>query len=313
MSSKLQQPVARNLVFAFMAVPGMSEAEAVTLADSIRTFAGKLSQNPIWVLVPKMDKALDKKTIKALRALDAQIISFDIEPAALEFPLAAKAFAAAEAESQAQGYARILTWMDTDVLVFNPPTPLLLEQGMALGYRPVDHTLIGSLYDKPLDAFWSLIYAECRVPEEKIFPMLTSVDRNRLRPYFNAGILVVRPEYRVLRTWRDNFQRLYRDARFETFYEEHVLYRIFMHQAVLSGTILSLLDASELQLLPHRINYPLNLHHEYPEGSRPDYINTLISCRYDTLFQDEKWPQVFQIQEPVKSWLQLQPVITKNI
>ena len=70
---------------------------------------------------------------------------------------------------------------------------LLLSPDEALGYRPVDHTMIGSPFDEPLDPFWSLIYEHCSVPAERVFPMTASGDHRVLRPYFNAGMQVVDP------------------------------------------------------------------------------------------------------------------------
>ena len=134
-----------------------------------------------------------------------------------EFPFAVKVFAAAAAESLARGQADYLAWMDSDSIVVSEPKALLLSDGKDLGYRPVDHTLIGSPYDAPIDRFWESIYRHCGVPESRgfPFPMVTSVDERRIRPYFNAGLLVVRPERGLLQSWRERFHRLYGEACFE--------------------------------------------------------------------------------------------------
>ncbi|MBN1286341.1 MAG: hypothetical protein JXB47_13165 [Anaerolineae bacterium] len=293
-----------NLIFAFLAAPGEMESQALMLAESIRTFAGEFADNPIWVLTPQAE---DLSTGEALSALGVRRVPFDIDPAAQGFPFAAKVFASAAAEARAQaqseGRADLLAWMDTGALVVGEPRALLLEEGKALGYRPVDHILIGPPYDAPLDPFWELIYRRCGVPEGRAFPMTASADQNRMRPYFNAGLLVVRPAHGLMQRWRDDFRRLFRAAEFEAFYAQNVLYRIFVHQAVLAGTLLASLDKAAMQELPHLVNYPLHMHAEYPPDLRPASVNELISFRYEEFFKDPNWAGVCPAQEPLASWL----------
>ena len=296
-------PVPKGLIFAFMAAPGRSESQALVLADSVRTFAGEFSNSPIWILIPETEESISEKTREELASLNARLVPFGIDPAAREFPFAAKVFASAAAESLARGQTDLLVWMDSGSIVINAPKGLLLENGKNLGYRPVDHTLIGSPYDEPIDSFWELIYRKCHVPQDRLFPMTAVVDENRIRPYFNAGLLVVRPERGLLQLWRDNFDRLYREACFEELYQREVLYKIFIHQAVLAGTILASTGQQELQELGHLINYPLHMHAEYPAGRRPAYMDELVTCRYEAFFQKPDWRKTIAIKEPLKGWL----------
>ena len=113
--------------------------------------------------------------------------------------------------------------------------------------------------------------------------MTASVDHRVLRPYFNAGMLVVDPWRRLMRRWRDDFDQIYRLPEFKAFYEQDRRYAIFMHQAVLAGTILSMLRPAELAELPHLVNYPLHMHRDYPAALRPVRLNDVISVRYEEL------------------------------
>ena len=193
--------------------------------------------------------------------------------------------------------------MDRDSIVLQEPRELHLPQDKVLGYRPVDHTLIGSPYDSPVDDFWSLVYRLCDVPADRLFPMMASVDEKVIRPYFNAGMLVVRPERKLLRSWAENFARFYLAPPFEPFYKQDILYRIFIHQAILTGTILSRLKQGELHQLPHLINYPLHMHSSYPADRRPARMNDLVTCRCDTFFHDRSFETDIAIDEPLKGWL----------
>ena len=290
-------------IFACLAPPGDGAREALLLARSIRHFAGNRAGNPIWVLIPEAEDKLAPHIEADFRSLHVRLIPFALGEDAHTFPFAAKTLAAAEAEALAEDQAPLLVWMDRDSIILQEPGALRLPQDRVLGYRPVDHTLIGSLYDSPVDDFWQLVYSLCGVPAERLFPMIASVDEKRIRPYFNAGMLVVRPERHLLRSWAGNFERLFLAPEFEPFYQQDILYRIFMHQAILAGTILSACDQDELYQLSHLINYPLHMHRSYPPDRRPARMNDLISCRTDTLFQDPAWDADVVIDEPLKGWL----------
>jgi len=124
-----------------------------------------------------------------------------------------------------------------------------------------------------------------------------------IRPYFNAGMVVVRPKQKILRTWSDNFRRLYTQPAFSPFYEQNILYRLFIHQAILTGTVLTISNDQERQLLPHLVNYPLHMHATYPPDLRAARLNDVISFRHDTLGDEPHWERLIAIDEPLQSWL----------
>jgi len=295
----MQQP----LVFASLAAPGATERAAFMLVESIRAFGGAYSNSPVLILYPRVGPGLSHATQARFTDLGAETISFDIPLERLTFPFASKVYGAGAAEEAAISRGALLCWMDPDSLVLREPGALILEPAAALGYRPVDKVLIGSPYEAPLDDFWMQIYSECGVHEHSVFPMAASVDDVVLRPYFNAGMLVVRPERGLLGSWGVQFKRLHGLAKFEPFYQAQELYRLFMHQAVLAGTILASLGRHEIQELPYTVNYPLHLHPDYPATRRPHTISEIITCRYDTAFDADDWRSL-PIEEPLRAWLE---------
>lgn len=170
--------------------------------------------------------------------------------------------------------------------------------------------LLGSALDEPIDDFWQLIYVNCRVDLQRVFPMQTVVDEQAIRAYFNAGLLVVRPERGLLRGWQANFERLSRLPVFEAYYRQSELYEIFMHQAVLAGTLLSSLRPDEFQQLPLEVNYPLHLHSRMPEKRRPSSLSQLITARYEEYsetFSDACLRELLDTDMAINNWLQSQP------
>lgn len=293
-----------EVVFATRAAAGATQQEALLLVRSIRQCGGAFAQNRVIIAVP--DSApLAEVVLSQLTALNAEILPFSVSTDVLQFPFGTKVMAAAAVEHSISDTADVLlVWMDSDCLVIQSPDIFLLDQPFDLAYRPVDHTLIGSRYDQPVDDFWRLIYTHFELDSTTLRPMITSVDQLTIRPYFNAGLLVIRPDKCVLRQWADAFLSLYADSRFIPFYETNDLYRIFMHQAVLSGVILSMIPVNAMRLLPHTVHYPLHMHTQYPAPQRVEYLNELITCRLDTFFNDANWRTVISIKQPLSGWLE---------
>ena len=285
--------------FAFACVSTGLDIEAQIFVASIRQFAGPLSKSPIWMFIPKSKEKIPQHLNKRFSSLNVDIIPVSVKPDYRKFPFATYVSVTATAELFARDRTKIFSWLLPDTLIINPPTHFLLPQNKTFGYRPVHHTLIGSIYNDPIDPFWDLIYNKLNVTENKVFPMKTHVDHNILRPYFNAGFLVVRPEAGLLESWWDSFKELYQDPSFNEFYQQDNRYSIFMHQAVLAGVILSTKEKGELQELPFTYNYPLHLYHESPAEYQPEKINDLVTARYEEI----EWLKKVPIQEPLKSWL----------
>ncbi|MFC1923200.1 hypothetical protein ACFLY4_07920 [Chloroflexota bacterium] len=292
-----------KMIFACFIAGQQDIPKAVILGESIRSFAGEFSASPIWLMVPQRSKKLSGNVRAKINALDIKLHLFELYPQEADFPFAGKVVASAAAESLALDQADQLVWMDTMSMVINPPKKLLLDQDTLLGCRSVDHILIGSPFEKPLDPFWESVYQSCGVTDNDIFPMITSKDRVKIRPYINAGMLVVRPEHKLLQHWRDNFLYIYQNSRYMDFYEQNHLFKIFIHQAVLSASVIASIDQIEIMELPDFVNYPLHMHAEYPIEHRPTSLNDLITLRYEQFFSKPNWQDIIQVEPPLKDRL----------
>jgi len=293
-----------KMIFGCFAPSRGDAARALLLAESMRTFAGQYSNLPFLLMRPVGGEQLTKTQYKSIELLDIELHSFELEPTAASFPFAGKVVASAAAEALSIERSSQLVWMDDATLVVNPVDQLLLMKGIRLGYRPVDHLLIGSAFDRPVDPFWAYIYQACGVTNEDIYPMVTSTDQVKMRPYINAGMLVVRPQDQMLQRWRDTFLDLYQDQRSLDFYEDQHLYRIFIHQAVLAGCAIAGYQPSETVQLPPEVNYPLHMHTQFPSQLQPSTMNQLVSFRYEGYFSKPGWRQLLQVDPPLKGWLE---------
>jgi len=291
-----------KLIFAFMQAYGEDERGSLLLARSLRKFGGKLAYHPLWLMMPEKLEQVSVSVFRALEELGVQVHRFEVPEEALQFPFGGKVYAAAAAEELASGQADVLAWMDSDTVFAGEPSEFVLKENISLGYRPVMLKNISSLYDEPLNAFWSFMFERCGTPTDRIFPMITTVDGVRIRPQFNAGIMSVRPEKKLLRTWRDRFEQLYKQAELEPFYQEHVLYRIFVHQTILSATLLGMLDRNEMHDLGQHINFPMFL------GAAPELAREAVTLRYDEFkfFAQPGWEQKVVLDGSFQGWLQAQ-------
>jgi hypothetical protein len=291
-----------NLIFAFMQAYGGDERESILLARSLRTFGGELANHPLWLMMPENLEQVSETTLQALGELGVQVHRFEVLEEALKFPFGGKVYAAAAAESLASDQADILVWMDSDTVFAGEPAEFLLGEKVNFGYRPVMLKNISSLYADPVDAFWSFIFEGCGTPVEKIPPMITTVDAVRIRPQYNAGIMCLRPQKELLRTWRDNFGKLYQKSELAPYYEKHILYRIFVHQSILSATLLAMLGEDEMQDLGSRINFPMFL--DIP----PEPARKAVTLRYDEFkfFEQPGWEEKVDLDKSFQGWLQTQ-------
>jgi hypothetical protein len=272
------------------------------LVESIRAFGRSLAHQPIWCLLPE-NEGFPRLWRSRLDDLGVELIPYRPNAEAGDFFFSREVAALAVAEARAEGATSILCWMDRGTVMLGEPADFLLPGRFGLAYRPVHHALIASRYNEPLDPFWSRIYRECQVPQERVFPMKTHVETTRIRPYLNAGILVTRPERCLFRTWREEFFRLYRQTAFEEFYRNDRRYEIFMHQAVLSGLVLREFLPDQLLELPPSYNYPLHLFTEDATEGRPGKLEDLVTFRHEGFFTEPEWSEKLPAKRPLKDWL----------
>lgn len=282
-----------RLVFAFPLLAG-EEGAAYALARSLRSFGGSLGHSRLVAMVEKGEgkggtrQAMPPSgsALSELRALGVELSGFEVPAEVADLPLAEFPAAAAAAEALAaegeEGQGTTLVWTAPDTLFLREPLELPLPAGAALAFRPVHHALIGWRADAEPDEYWQAVYKACGARAEAAFPVLSTVDRERLHFYPNAGFLVVRPEAGLLRSWQKNFSAgapaCVPQAGTDLLGQRR---RIFAHQAFLSATILATLPRDAIRELSFGYNYPLHLHGDCPPDLAARALEDLTAVRYD--------------------------------
>lgn len=263
----------------------------LVLVESLRTFGGRFRDAPVRVFASQNLQEDGKETVARLAELKAEFRTSRTPEVARPYFFADKVFAAAQAESDAEGRTEFLVWMDTDTIILREPGEFVLEKGKCFGYRPVMHQRIGSLYSEPPDEFWTRVYARLAVPPEAIFPVTTPADNKVLRAYFNAGLVVVRPERGVFRRWAVDFAALYEDPWFQDACRKDEFKRIFLHQVALVGAAFNRLTPPEMVLLPDTYNVPLFFKEQFGAEREFDSVEGVVTLRHESYLKnpDAAW------------------------
>jgi hypothetical protein len=296
---------AQKIIFAGFAEGAEQISHMLVFAESVRKFAGDFRDAPVWIYVPEGSRKKYEEILAKFAGLQANIYESSAPKEALAFYFARKVFAAAEAEMKAEALSEFLAWLDEDTVILKEPKDFLLPAKKSLGYRPVMHQNIGSLYSEPPDDFWSRVYQDLSIPESALFPMVTPADQRTLRPYFNAGLLVVRPGRGILRNWPKNFIKLYEDPALEEMCQTDVYKRIFLHQAALVGAILNTLKKEEMLEFSPNYNYPLFFHEKFEATRKFGDLSEAVTTRYDVYFRDPTpgWSERLKGPAEIIEWL----------
>jgi hypothetical protein len=275
-----------NIIFATFAQQESDLARIQVMIESIQAFAGRFEDAPIWVYLTEGLLASESDLLEKIDSLGAEFLLGQAPDEATWFYLSRKVFASAQAEAEAAGKADILAWLDVDTIFLQEPGEFVLPKGKSLGYRPVMHRNISPLYTEPLDEFWKRAYENMSIPESLAFPMVTVADGDTIRPYINAGCLVVRPERGLLRKWAETFPLLYKDPVLKEMCRQDELKRIFIHQVALSGAIMKHLGRDEMFELSDKINYPIFFREMF--GAKRDFhdIREAVTIRYESFFDN---------------------------
>ncbi len=272
--------------FACLAGTDAQARHALLLAQSLRAFGGSLAGSPVMALVP-VGGVLAAELEAGMQACEVTAVPFALAEPLNAVLLAERAAGAAQAEAAGTG-DRTMPRLAGQRLADRAASPsdCAIPSEARIGCRPVDLRLLGSPWEETPDAFWEAIYEGCGVERDRIFRVSTTIEGQAIRAYFNAGCLVVRPEARLLRRWQATILTLVGRNEFRALSGRE---RLFFHQAVLAGTLLSTLRQDEIAELPPTVNYPLHLHERVPMGRRPGRLSEVETCRYESVFAHEDW------------------------
>ncbi|MCP4537480.1 MAG: hypothetical protein GY832_10070 [Chloroflexi bacterium] len=268
------------------------------LIDSIRAFGGALSHCPIWLF----EADTQRVPCDGLKDLDVRVIPLTVPDTVRHYWFADKVYACAQAEELANSKVRSLVWLSSDCLIIKPPLLFDLAPTFDAAVRPVHVRNVGLGATEALDGFWKKVYQTVGVQDVQT-TVESFVDVQHIRAYFNSHILAVNPSKGVFRRWFEGFESLVCDQTFQSGSCRDERHQIFLHQAVLSALIVTMLDPERIRTLPPDYSYPYNLHQRVPTDCQALALNDLVCIAYEDRSLDPNVVDDVGIDEPLRSWL----------
>ncbi len=275
----------------------------LVMAESLREFGGSLAKAPVWIYLDDAAAELDTMFVPRRESLNVQIGHSQTPEEMRKVIYAQKVYAAASAEKELGAECDILAWLDPDVVFVMEPSAFRLDSSVVLGYRPVQLINISSKYDDPPNEFWSHLYRDLGVTDSAVFPMITTTDLVKIRPHFNAGMLIVRPEHGILRSWAPALETVCADSVIQRICAEDRRTAIFVHQAALAGAILASVSQSQMRDLPATYNYAIMFADRLPAESRAASLDDVVMYRHDLAFSDPARRSQYSDSSKVLQWV----------
>jgi len=271
------------------------------LIKSVRELSGTYRSSEIYVVTTDAEEL----PCTSLRQDGVDVLPLEMERAFLDFPLALKAFAAAQVEKKVADTVATLIWLDPGVMVLNSLAALDLDGEFAAAVRPV--TLANTIAMPPQsepDGYWKPIYRETGI-DCKTLPLLETVaDEVKIQPYYNCEVFSFNPGLGIAKEWARLLGRFLKDENYQKTACTTFLKRLFLHQAVLSAVIVSKAKPDRIKALPLTSGYPFNQHDRLSASKKAASLNDLSVAIFDYAWENiPAWMKKIKIEEPLHQWL----------
>lgn len=284
-----------TLRFFACAARGPLETQVLLLCRSIRQFAGALRAAPITVLTPSRVEPPTASTQAALAQLDVEFLHVPINDEYPELPFANKVSAGAQLEERCR--EDVIVFVDSDSIFTAEPRDLLLPAGHAAAVRPVNSPQVASTGPGgKFEPFWDGVHRLCGTSPPPF--IRTAVSGDRIRAFFNTGLVAVRREARVMTEWRRDFLRLMRARQVPASGKINQ-----MEQVALSVALARRPD--EVHVLDARYNYALPLRERMEEPQRSAALEDLVHVHYFRSLHEAGFLERLGVATdgPVGAWL----------
>lgn len=280
----------------------VDERSTRAFIKSVREFAGDYKNCSIYVVLADEENF----PCESLKDKNVVLLPLEMEEEFRNYPLAIKAFAAAQVEKIVKDDVVTLVWFDPATLVLNSLENLDLENKYDLAIRPV--TLLNNIGLKPHtppDDYWTPIYNELALDYKNIPTVKTIADESEIQAYYNCEIFSVNPRLGFFQKWSELLTKFLRDEAYQKNACTTFQRRLFLHQAVLSGLINKFISPDKIKSLSLKSAYPFNQHDKLPVGKKVNSPNDLSAIIFDYAWErNPKWMDIVAVNEPLKTSLE---------
>ncbi|MEH2092134.1 hypothetical protein [Nostoc sp.] len=255
------------------------EKKSRLLVRSLKYWGGKFKKIPIISISPR-NQEISLALRKEYEQNDVTPIRLPINVQYSSYNLANKPIACEYVETH-YNKTSILIFLDSDKVIFNEPTHLLLSNHFDVAVRPVDVKNIGisNLDDDIESEYWKKVYSIASCIEKR--KCVTTVDKQNIFEYFNSGMIATKTNKKNFSQWYRNFLSVMDKG----IQPSSGLF--FVEQSVFAATVSA--NASNVLILPVNYNYPIGFHNQLDRQARITSFDDIVSIHYHDFLENQKW------------------------
>ena len=290
-------------IFAIVTYVGndIQERSARAFIKSVRELGGKYRDSKIYIILANPVNFPGD----SLKGANVILLPLEMDPEFSKYPLAIKAFVSAQVEKIVKDEVTSLAWFDPATLVLNSLDELDLENKYGVAIRPVSLVnTIGIVPGSEPNDYWAPIYEELGLNFKNVPAYETVVDEKSIQPYFNCEIFAVDPSLGIFTEWARLLTKFLKDENYQKNVCTTFLRRLFLHQAILSGVIISRVNPKNIKPLSIKTGYPFGQHEQLSVQKQIKSLNELSAIIFDYQWEkNPKWMDIIPSYEPLKKWL----------
>ena len=257
-----------EIAFLICVARGKLESQGLLFVESVREWGGALAGSSVYAFTTPED-APTAETVERLEALGAHHVELALDsPYRGDPPVMNKVFVSAWAERELDH--DVLAFVDSDTVFLDEPRELTDDTWLAAA-KPVGNSRAAgsSGPGDPNEPYWQRVYDLLGV---RSWPFVTTtVDRARIRAYWNAGLVAARRSAGLFQAWEEALVRLFESG---CVFKKPVL----MDQVAWAGVIADIHD--RVRVLPEEYNYPLPKRTLLPSGIRDLELDEIVHVHY---------------------------------
>lgn len=250
--------------------PGRIERQSVLLCETIRLRAGRFAGVPIYSFQPRPGRRLAARTRRRLSELGVIHLDGPFNTRLPNYGHANKAYASAWAEA-ALPHARLVL-LDSDTLVLSEPEEFDLPSGAAVAVAPEPFKVAGTDGDDENTTMWDAYEAHVGV-SGRLGTVVTRVDQQRIRAYYNVGCIIAQRDCGLMRTWLEVMESLTSSglvpADSRALFTDQIAFTLAVAKLDLN-----------VQVLPPAYNYPLAWYQRLPADIRIESLDEIVIAHY---------------------------------
>lgn len=254
---------------------GRLERQSLLLCETIRLRGGRYASVPIYSFQPRAGSALAARTRRRFGELGVLHIEGPFNTCLPNFGMANKPHMAAWAEAFLPHDTLVI--LDSDMVMLGEPAEFALPDGADVALTPEPFKLAGTNDNDENAEMWDAYEAHVGLDGPRRY-VLTQVEGEKIRAYYNSGCVIVRRKTGLMRVWHDIMESLATSG--------HVPPD---SRAVFTEQIALTLAMAKLGIEPHMLstsyNYQVAWHDRLRDGIRVSTLDEVVIAHYHRAFE----------------------------